>query len=79
MTVAQQLITTLPGPDNTCRIEALARTIGSGNEPVLHWAIRLQRRESGTYFTASSLHISDIRSFIDMREIVKICPRSRRA
>jgi hypothetical protein len=38
--------------------------------------IRLQRWESGPYFAAFSLHIPDMRSFIDMREIVKICPRS---
>ena len=38
--------------------------------------IRLQQWESGPYFTAFSLHIPDMRSFIDMREIVKICPRS---
>jgi len=34
--------------------------------------IRLQRWESGPYFTAFSLHIPDMRSFINMREIVKI-------
>jgi len=39
--------------------------------------IRLQRWESGPYFTAFSLHIPDMRSFTNMREIVKICPRSR--
>ena len=39
--------------------------------------IRLQRRESGPYFTDFSLHIPDMRSFIYMREIVKICTRSR--
>jgi hypothetical protein len=33
--------------------------------------IRLQRWESGPYFTAFSLHIPDMRV-----EIVKICPRS---
>ncbi len=37
---------------------------------------RLQRWESGPYFAAFSLHIPDMRSFLDMREIVKICPRS---
>jgi hypothetical protein len=38
--------------------------------------IRLQRWETGPYFTAFSLHIPDMRSFFQMREIVKICPRS---
>jgi hypothetical protein len=38
--------------------------------------IRLQRWESGPYFAASSLRIPDMRSFFNMREIVKICPRS---
>ncbi len=38
--------------------------------------IRLQRWENGSYFTAFSLHIPDMRSFPDVREIVKICPRS---
>jgi hypothetical protein len=33
--------------------------------------IRLQRRQSGPYFAAFSLHIPDMRV-----EIVKICPRS---
>ncbi len=37
--------------------------------------IRLQRWENGSYFTAFSLHIPDMRSFPDVREIVKICPR----
>jgi hypothetical protein len=41
--------------------------------------IRLQRWESGPYFAAFSLHIPDMRSFIKMREIVKICPRSATA
>jgi len=41
--------------------------------------IRLQRWESGPYFTDFSLHIPDMRSFIHMREIVNICTRSRRA
>jgi len=36
--------------------------------------IRLQRWESDPYFAAFSLHIPDMRSFIDMREIVKIEP-----
>jgi hypothetical protein len=40
--------------------------------------IRLQRWESGPYFIDFSLHIPDMCSFINMREIVKICPRSRR-
>ncbi len=35
----------------------------------------LQRRESGPYFAAFSSHIPDMRSFLDMREIVKICSR----
>jgi len=38
--------------------------------------IRLQQWESGPYFADFSLHIPDMRSFINMREIVKICPRS---
>ena len=38
--------------------------------------IRLQRWEIGPYFTAFSLHIPDMRSFFDVREIVKICTRS---
>ncbi len=38
--------------------------------------MRLQRRENGSYFTAFSLHIPDMRSFLNVREIVKICPRS---
>ena len=38
--------------------------------------IRLQRRQGGSYFAAFSLHIPDMRSFINVREIVKICPRS---
>lgn len=40
--------------------------------------IRLQRLESGPYFTVFSLNIPDMRSFISMREIVNICLRSRR-
>jgi hypothetical protein len=40
--------------------------------------IRLQRQESGRYFAAFFLHIPGMRSFTDMREIVKICSRSRR-
>jgi hypothetical protein len=39
--------------------------------------IRLQRWESGLFFAAFSLHIPDMRRFVQMREIVKICPRSR--
>jgi hypothetical protein len=38
--------------------------------------IRLQRWESGPYFAAFSLHIPDMRSFLYLREIVKICTRS---
>ncbi len=38
--------------------------------------IRLQRWESDSYFTAFSLHIPDMRSFFNVREIAKICPRS---
>jgi hypothetical protein len=38
--------------------------------------IRLQQWESGPYFAAFSLHIPDMRRFVQMREIVKICPRS---
>ena len=38
--------------------------------------IRLQRWESGPYFAAFSLHIPDMHSFLDMREIVNICTRS---
>ncbi len=38
--------------------------------------MRLQRWDSGPYFTAFSLHIPDMRSFLHVREIVKICPRS---
>jgi len=38
--------------------------------------MRLQRQENGTDFTVFSLHIPDMCSFIYMREIVKICPRS---
>jgi hypothetical protein len=38
--------------------------------------IRLQRRENGQYFADSSLHIPDMRRFVQMREIVKICTRS---
>jgi len=39
--------------------------------------IRLQRWESGPYFAAFSLRIPDMCSFFNVREIVKICPRSR--
>jgi hypothetical protein len=38
--------------------------------------MRLQRWENGPYFTNFSLHIPDMRSFFQMREIDKICPRS---
>ena len=39
--------------------------------------IRLQRWESGPNFAAFSLHIPDMRSFFQVREIVKICTHSR--
>ena len=59
--------------------ELLWYSLADGNvqEPVGPRMILLQRWESGPYFTAFSLHIPDLRSFINMREIVKICPRSR--
>ncbi len=38
--------------------------------------MRQQRWENGSYFTDFSLNIADMRSFLDMREIVKICTRS---
>jgi hypothetical protein len=38
--------------------------------------IRLKQGDSDPYFAAFSLHISDMRRFVQMREIVKICPRS---
>ena len=38
--------------------------------------MRLQRWENGSYFTAFSLRIPDMRSFLNVREIVKICFRS---
>jgi hypothetical protein len=38
--------------------------------------VRLQRWENGPYFADFSLHTPDMRSFFQMREIVKICPRS---
>jgi hypothetical protein len=38
---------------------------------------RLQRWENGPFFADFSLHITDMRSFFQVREIVKICPRSR--
>ena len=47
-------------------------------EPVGLRIIRLQRWESGPYFAAFSLRIPDMRSFFNVREIVKIGPRSRR-
>jgi len=34
--------------------------------------MRLQQWENGSYFTDFSLHIPDMRSFIHVREIVKI-------
>lgn len=33
--------------------------------------------QRGPYFTAFSLHIADMRSFFNVRRIVRICPRSR--
>jgi len=47
-------------------------------EPVGLRMIRLQRWESGPYFAAFSLRIPDICRFLNMHEIVKICPRSPR-
>ncbi len=47
-----------------------------------HWRsvglgmIRLQRSESGPYFPDFSLHIPDMRNFIEMHEIGEICTRS---
>jgi hypothetical protein len=38
--------------------------------------MRLQRWENGLYFATFSLHIPDMRNFIDVHEIVKTCPRS---
>ncbi len=38
--------------------------------------MRLQRWENGSYFADFSLHIPDMRGFLNVREIVKICPRS---
>jgi len=38
--------------------------------------MRLQRWESGPYFANFSLLIPDMCSFFNVREIVKICPRS---
>jgi hypothetical protein len=38
--------------------------------------IRLQQWEGGPYFAVFSLHIRDMRRFVQIREIVKICPRS---
>ncbi len=46
-----------------------------GQQPVGLRVMRLQRRENGSYFTAFSLHIPDMRSFLYVCEIVKICPR----
>ena len=37
---------------------------------------RLQRWEGRPYFAAFFLHIPDMRSFVHVHEIVKICPRS---
>ena len=36
--------------------------------------MRLQHWENGSYFAAFSLHIPDMRSFLHVREIAKICP-----
>ena len=36
---------------------------------------RLQRWENDSYFTPFSLHIPDMCSFLNVCEIVKICPR----
>ena len=44
-------------------------------EPVGLRMIRLQRWQSGSYFADFSLHIPDLRSFLNVREIVKICTR----
>ena len=38
--------------------------------------IRLQRRESGPYFAVFSIRIRERRSFIYVRQSVKICTRS---
>ena len=38
--------------------------------------MRLQRWANGPYFAAFSLHIPDMHSFLNVREIVNICPRS---
>ena len=35
------------------------------------------RNQRGLYFAVFSLHIPDMRNFINMREIAKICARSR--
>ena len=38
--------------------------------------MRLQRLENGSYFADFFLYIPDMRSFLNVREIVRICPRS---
>jgi hypothetical protein len=38
----------------------------------------LQPNQRGPYFTAFSLHIPDMRSFFNVREIAKICAHSPR-
>jgi len=45
-------------------------------QPVGLGMMRLQRWENGPYFADFSLHIPDMRSFLNMREIVKTCHRS---
>jgi hypothetical protein len=52
------------------------RRRNGAEEPVGLRMIRLQRWESGPYFTAFSLHIPDMLSFFNLHEIAKICPRS---
>jgi hypothetical protein len=42
-------------------------------QPVRLRMMRLQRWENGPYFADFSLHIPDTRSFLRVREIVKIC------
>jgi len=55
---------------------AAAAAVGY-QQPVGLRMMRLQRWENGPYFADFSLHISDMCSFFNLREIVKICPRSR--
>jgi len=52
-----------------------------GNAGLDAWSIPAatvpeDRNQSGPYFAAFSLHIPDMRSFFNLREIVKICTRS---